>query len=337
MSQIDQQIRFGIVGTSFISDWFADAARETPGCSVTAVYSRDDDRGAAFAQKHGIPLHFSSWEAFLSSDEIDAVYLASPNCMHYPQAMAALDHGKHVLCEKPLALNTAQAQAMISRARETGLTLLEAIRPVHDPFLQVVVQALPRIGRVRRATFEFCQYSSRYERYNAGEYVSIFDASLGNAALLDLGVYCLHTCVALLGAPAHVHAASSFLPNGTEVAGTILLNYEHMQATVSYSKVTQSVFPSIIQGEAGTISFDTLNQPTFVELHLRGQAVEKLPLSPVKPNMNMIFEIETFCRCVRGQEETARFDAQSVQVMKIMDEVRKQMGIDFDACEGLSF
>ncbi len=337
MSQTDQPVRFGITGTSFISDWFADATLEAPGCKVTAVYSRDDARGEAFAQKYGIPLHFSDWDAFLASGEIDAVYIASPNCMHYPQAMAALAHGKHVLCEKPLALNTEQAQAMIAHAQEAGLILLEAIRPVHDPFIQVIKENLPKIGRIRRATFEFCQYSSRYERYLAGEYVSIFDSSLGNAALLDLGVYCLHTCVALLGTPLRIHADSSFLQNGTEVAGTILLGYEQFQATVSYSKVTQSVYPSIIQGEGGTLTFDTLNQPTFVELHRRGQAVEKLPLPPVRPNMNMVFELQTFCRCVRGDEKTERFDAQSVQVIKVMDEVRQQTGVDFGACEGLSF
>lgn len=335
MSQTNQPVRIGIVGTSFISDWFADAARETPGCRVTAVYSRDETRGAAFAQKHNIPLHFCGWEAFLGSCDIDAVYLASPNCMHYPQAMDALAQGKHVLCEKPLALNAVQAQAMIDRAHATGLILLEAIRPVHDPFLQVVTDNLPRIGCVRRATFEFCQYSSRYERFKAGEYVSIFDASLGNAALLDLGVYCLHTCVALFGPPSGIHAASSFLPNGTEAAGTILLDYETMQATVSYSKVTQSVFPSLIQGELGTIVFDTLNQPSYVDLHLRGESVKKLPLTPVRSNMNMVYEIETFCRCVRGEENTARYDMQSMQVLKIMDEVRKQTGIRFGAREEL--
>ena len=166
-----------------------------------------------------------------------------------------------------------------------------------------------------------------------GEHVNVFDASLGNAALLDLGVYCVHTCVALFGPPAGIHAGASFLPNGTEVAGTLLLDYETLQATVSYSKTTQSVFPSLIQGEEGTITFDTLNQPSYVELHVRGGSVEKLPLTPVSPNMNMMFEIETFCRCVRGQEHMNRYDIQSINVLKIMDEARKQTGVHFGACE----
>ncbi len=335
MLQADQPVRIGIVGTNFISDWLAEAAKMTDCCKLAAVYSRSDERGAVFAQKHGLPLHFSDFSAFLDCDALDAVYLASPNSMHYPQAMAALEHGKHVLVEKPMALNAAQAEAIITLAKKKGLVLLEAIRPVFDPFLQVVQENLSRIGRIRRATFEFCQYSSRYERFKAGEHVNVFDASLGNAALMDLGVYCLHTCVALFGMPNTIHAGASSLSNGTEVAGTSLLDYGTMQAAVPYSKVTQSVFPSLIQGEEGTIVFDTLNQPSYVELHRLDKSVEKLPFVPVQPNMNMAYEIEAFCRCVRKEESTDKYDVQSVNVLRIMDEIRRQTSIDFGSCEEL--
>ena len=223
----------------------------------------------------------------------------------------------------------------MSRAKETGLVLLEAIRPVHDPFLKVVRDNLPRIGRIRRASFEFCQYSSRYGRLKAGEHVNIFDASLGNAALMDLGVYCFHTCAALFGAPESIQAGASFLPNGTEAAGSALLDYGTLQAAISWSKVTQSVFPSFIQGEEGTIAFDTLNQPSFVSLYHLDKRVEALPLAPLQPNMNMIYELETFCRCIRGEESPDLYGAQSIEVLRIMDEVRRQTGVEFGACEAL--
>lgn len=333
MSETKRPVRLGIVGTNFVSDWLVDAARQTNCCETVAVYSRSDERGTAFAQKHGLPLHFSDFASFLSSDALDAVYLASPNSAHYPQALAALESGKHVLVEKPMAINAAQAEAMIALAKKKGLVLLEAIRPVYDPFLRVVSENLPRVGRIRRATFEFCQYSSRYERFKAGEHVNVFDATLGNAALMDLAVYCLHTCVALFGVPKAIHAGASFLSNGTEVAGTALLDYETMQATVSYSKVTDSVFPSLIQGETGTIVFDTLNQPSYVSLHHHDKSVEKLPFVPVKNNM--VHELEAFYRCVRGEENTDRYDVQSLNVLRILDEVRMQTGVQFETCEAL--
>ncbi|MEZ4508821.1 MAG: Gfo/Idh/MocA family oxidoreductase [Eubacteriales bacterium] len=127
-------LRVGLIGTSFVCDWFCEAAGMSERCSVVAIYSRDAARGEAFAGKHGIGKSFCDAEAFLSDDGIDAVYIASPNIAHYNQALNALEHGKHVLCEKPLALNAGQARHWRSLHARKGLVLLEAIRPVHDPF-----------------------------------------------------------------------------------------------------------------------------------------------------------------------------------------------------------
>jgi len=320
-------LRIGIIGTSFVSDWFCEAAGMSERCSVVAIYSRESTRGAAFASKHGIGKSFCDAEAFLSDDGIDAVYIASPNIAHYRQAMSALERGKHVLCEKPLALNAAQAQRMIDFAHEKGLVLLEAIRPVHDSFLQALRDSLPLIGRIRRANIEFCQYSSRYDRFLAGEQPSVFEASLGNAALMDLAVYCLHTCVALFGMPQKLTAGASFLPNGTEAAGTLLLDYGDQQTTISYSKVTESTCPSLIQGEKGSIGFDKLNQPTFLRFYPRGGEPAELPFVQVKNNM--VHEIDAFARIVSGGASTAAFDKQSMMVMQLLDEARRQTGIDF--------
>jgi predicted dehydrogenase len=131
-------LRIGIVGTSFVSDWICDAAAQTSSCEIAAIFSRDEERGKAYAAKQGISGCFCDEEAFFACPDLDAVYLASPNIAHYRQTLLALDYGKHVLCEKPLALNAAQAELMLETARDKGLILLEAIRPVYDPFLDVV-------------------------------------------------------------------------------------------------------------------------------------------------------------------------------------------------------
>ncbi len=326
-------LRIGIVGTSFVSDWICKAAVQAENCVLAAVYSRDEARGRAYAQKQNISGCFHEEEAFFSCPDLDAVYLASPNVAHYRQTLLALEHGKHVLCEKPLALNAAQAERMLETARNKGLVLLEAIRPIYDPFLEVVRENLPRIGRVRRATFEFCQYSSRYDRFLAGERPNVFDASLGNAALMDLAVYCLHASVALFGVPASLRAGASFLENGTEAAGTMLLDYRGQQTTIAYSKVTDSIHPSMIQGEKGSIVFDTLNQPSYVRLIHRDKRVEELPFSPIQNNMT--HELNAFERIVRAGASTARYDEQSLNVLRLLDEARRQIGIDFGAGEAL--
>lgn len=333
MVRTQKPLRLGIVGTNFISDWMADVIKREASYEVAAVCSRSAKRGEEFALSHGIPLWFADYTEFTRSGAFDAVYIASPNSMHYPQALEALRNGKHVLCEKPMALNEKQASAMAECARDAGLVLLEAIRPLYDPFLRVVSENLPRIGRVRRAVFEFCQYSSRYDRFKAGEQINVFDASLGNAALMDLGVYCLHCCVALFGAPKKIAAAASFLPNGTEAAGAAILDYGEMQANITYSKVTQSVFPSLIQGEEGTITFGTLNQPPSVTLHHRDGRAEELPFE--KAENNMVYELSAFARCINGEESAREHNAQSALTLRVMDEIRRQTGIDFGACEAL--
>lgn len=325
-------LRIGVIGTSFVSDWICEAAKLSESCEIAAVFSRDLSRGKAFAGKQCIDQYFDDEEAFLSSDAIDAVYVASPNTAHYQQALRVLEHGKHVLCEKPLAINAAQAERMILSAHEKRLILLEAIRPVYDPFLTALRENLPKVGRIRRATFEFCQYSSRYDRFLAGERPNVFEASLGNAALMDLAVYCLHACVAIFGVPQKLTAGASFLPNGTEAAGTMLLDYGDQQTTISYSKVTSSVHPSIVQGELGTLVFDTLNQPSYLKMLYRDGRTEEL-FTPVKSNM--VHELNTFARMIANGESTAVFDEQSLRVMRLLDEARGQIGIDFGAGEAL--
>lgn len=332
MKQMANNLKIGIIGTSFVSDWICDAAKMSDRCEISAVFSRELSRGQAYAQKQCIGGCFDDESAFLSSDEIDAVYIASPNILHYRQTLCALEQGKHVLCEKPLAINTAQAERMIALAHERDLILLEAIRPVHDPFLAALKANLHKVGRIRRATFEFCQYSSRYDRFLAGERPNVFEASLGNAALMDLAVYCLHTCVALFGVPKKLSAGASFLPNGTEAAGTMLLDYGDQQTTISYSKVTSSLYPSIVQGELGTLVFDTLNQPSYIRMIYRDGRTEEL-FTPVKNNM--VHELNAFAHMIETSASTREFDEQSLRVMRLLDEARRQIGIDFGDGETL--
>ena len=122
-------MKFGIIGTNFISDSFV-AALPFTSATATAVYSRTEEKGRAFAEKNGIASVFTDMEAFLSSD-IDAVYIASPNFLHKEQTLLALSHGKHVLVEKPAAPSLAAWRRMREAASERGLVLMEWRRRRH--------------------------------------------------------------------------------------------------------------------------------------------------------------------------------------------------------------
>ena len=327
-------LKIGMIGTNFISDDFCEAAAQVPGAELFAVYSRKQETGGAFAAKHGIPRVYTDYDRFLGSD-LDAVYVASPNFAHCAQTLKALDRKKHVLCEKVMAVNEQEVRSMIDCARQNNVVLLEAMRPDFDPAYDLIEQNLPRIGKLRRATFEFCQYSSRYDSFRDGIIQNAFNPELGNAAVMDIGVYCIHSLVRLFGAPKNVKAFSTKLSNGFDGSGIVLLEYEDMTAEAVYSKIAVSVNPSVLQGEDGSIMIDYISKPESVSLRLResardtlaGGTIEKLPYTPVKNNM--IFEIQEFLKLVEKKEADHKYLKYSLDTIRVLDEVRRQTGIRF--------
>ena len=327
-------LKIGMIGTNFISDDFCEAAAQVPGAELFAVYSRKQETGDAFAAKHNIPRVYTDYDEFLDSG-LDAVYVASPNFAHCSQTLKALDRKKHVLCEKVMAVNEQEVRSMIDCARQNNVVLLEAMRPDFDPAYDLIEQNLPRIGKLRRATFEFCQYSSRYDSFREGIIQNAFNPELGNAAVMDIGVYCIHSLVRLFGAPKNVKAFSTKLSNGFDGSGIVLLEYEDMTAEAVYSKIAVSVNPSVLQGEDGSIMIDYISKPESVSLRLResardtlaGGAIEKLPYTPVKNNM--IFEIQEFLKLVEKKEADHKYLKYSLDTIRVLDEVRRQTGIRF--------
>lgn len=328
------ELKLGIIGTNFISDNLANAAFQVPGVILDAVYSRKQETGDAFAKRHKIPNVYTDYEEFLSSD-IDAVYVASPNFAHCRQTLLALGHGKHVLCEKVMAVNEKEVRSMADCALKNNVVLLEAMRPDFDPALQIAEKQLPRIGRIRRATFEYCQYSSRYDKFREGTILNAFRPELGNAAVMDIGVYCIHSLVRFFGMPGAVKACSTKLHNGFEGSGIVLMEYPDMIAEAVYSKVTASVTPSVIQGEEGSILFDGMSAINSVELRLRegckdpleGGSREILPYTPVENNM--VYEVQEFLRLIKENEIRHKYLQYSIDAIRVIDEVRRQGGIEF--------
>ena len=320
-------IKLGIIGTNFVSDWLADCVRAVEGITVPAVYSRKKETGDAFAKKHSIPAIYTDMGDFLSSD-IDAVYIASPNALHFSQAEAAMRRKKHVLLEKPAALSEEDFVRLSQIAREEGVVLVEAMRPAHDPVMQEVRKTLPKLGKLRRAVFEFCQYSSRYDRFKAGEVLNAFNPKLGNAAVMDIGVYAVHSCVMLFGMPDSVEAESFIFENGMEGMGNARLKYGGFTAEIVYSKIHDSVAQSYITGELGSVTIGKLSTGEDVTLRMRGK--EGVPLMAERQENNMVYEVEDFVKAIRGEIGTDEFVENTRITMRVIDEIRRQGGIRFE-------
>lgn len=321
-------MRFGIIGTNFISDRFLYALPFTC-ATASAVYSRKRDTGEAFAQKHGIPLVFTSLPDFLASDSFDAVYVASPNFLHKEQSIAALKAGKHVLCEKPIAPSLREYEEMKAAADGAGLILLEAMRPTYDlAWTSIVEKVLPSLKRIRSVHLDFCQYSSRYDAFLAGTVQNAFNPLLSNAALLDIGVYPISIAARLFGKPKAVKSQSFFLSNGFEGGGDVLLTYDGFTAHISYSKVCQSATPSYIIGEGGSVTIDKLTEPSVIRVRKRDGETWDVPVPKSPAPDNMFLEINAFCARVASRD--AEWDSEITRIsLSIMDEVRRENDILF--------
>jgi predicted dehydrogenase len=324
-------IRFGIIGTNWITEDFIRSAREVEGFVLTAVFSRSEENARPYAAKYGIPHVYTDFDSFANSPELDAVYIASPNFLHAEQAIRCMKSGKHVLCEKPIASNAREVEQMIAAAEDNGVVLMEAMKSTFTPTFLAIRDNVHRIGPVRRFFASYCQYSSRYDEYLKGNVLNAFKPELSNGALMDLGVYCLYPLVVLFGEPDRVQASAYLLETGVDGQGSILLQYGQMDAVVQYSKITDSYASAEIQGEKGTIVFDKISRPDKAELRLRGGEIVDLTM-PQSEN-SMMYEVQEFIALINeGNLESAlNSHDHSLKVMRIMDEARKQVGLVYPA------
>ena len=332
-------IRFATIGTNFVADWFVKAALKVSGLHYQAVYSRNSATAKAYAEKYGAERWCTSLDELAGTADIDAVYISSPNSLHYEQAALMLAHGKHVLCEKTITTNERELSHLIKLAKEKRVVLMEAMRSVYEPGFLWLRDNLERVGTIRRVSFQYAKYSSRYDKFKAGIIENAFNPELSNGALMDIGVYCVHPMVRLFGMPDRILADGLFLSNGVDGAGTILAGYDGMQVDLLYSKISNNRLPSQIQGEEGTMILDDITQIGRVTFYDR-KGNEEL-LFERQAEYGLEWEVNEWVRLMEMSEENDRireiklpgeeYHRYSLMELRVMDEARRQMGIVFPA------
>lgn len=328
---MNKKVRFGIIGTSKIADIFLMAALKHEDFQIAAVYSRNEEKGKKFGDKYGVKNIFTDLELLAESDLIDAIYIASPNAFHCSQAMIFLNRGKHVMCEKAFASNAKEAEKMIAAAKDNHVLLMEAMRNTVMPNFLTIKNNLYKIGTIRRVFAEKCQYSSRYDNYKKGIIENAFKKELSNGALMDLGVYCIHPIIALLGMPYKVTAESEFLDTGVDSQGTAILSYKGMNAVIMYSKISNSALPFEIQGENGTLTASDIYD--FAEVKIKYMDGCEEVISQHQGMDNMYYEIDEFMKLVQNRETESFINTleRTMMVLQVMDRIRKQTGLVFPA------
>jgi len=324
-------IRFATIGTNWITEKLIDAGKQLDSFTLMAVYSRTEERAKEFAQKYGASLTFTNLEEMAKSPDIDAVYIASPNSLHAEQAIIMMNHGKHVLCEKPMASNPKEVEEMIACAKRNNVLLMEAVKGLFMPNFIALKDYVAKIGKVRKVFFTNCQYSSRYDAFKNGTVLNAFDPAFSNGALMDIGIYCLFPLVYLFGEPNKVTGHGHLLHSGVDGHGTVLLDYPDFDAVVTYSKITNSYVPSEIQGEDGSLILHKISAPSKVEIRYKDGTVEDLSQPQVENTM--YYELEEFIRLIQDgktESDVNRLDV-SLQTAKIMKQIRDQIGLIFPA------
>lgn len=263
-------LRYAVIGTSLITTHYIAGAATTGQWQLCAVYSRARETGEAFAAQQGLQPSdvFADLDAFAASDAFDAVYIASPNALHYAHCKLMLEHGKHVICEKPFTSYPWQMQELYTIAAQKGLVLIEAMMFMHQPARLALQQAIAQLGRVHMVLLNNCRRSPQYDRLLAGAQPNVFNPDLHTGALMDMGVYCLYPALALFGRPDSFTATATLLPAGTDACGVIALQYPETVVELRYSKSATSAMASEILGDAGRVSIGSILHSTNMVHHL---------------------------------------------------------------------
>lgn len=320
------------IGTGFIVDAILSAINEVIGVKCTAIYSRKRETGEPLADKYGVQTIYTDLNELYADPNVDFIYIASPNSMHYEQAYQALQHGKHVVCEKPFTSTALEAQTLIELAREKNLFLFEAISNIHLPNYNKVKEQLSKLGSIRFIQCNYSQYSSKYNQLLAGETPNVFNPEFSGGALMDINIYNLHFVMKMFGSPQTVSYTANRHVNGIDTSGVVVLKYPEFIAECVGCKDTSSLNFVLIQGEKGYIQVvGGANGCQEIKIQI-GQ--EPLEIINVQAQSNWLYyEWEAFRNIYNNKDYTKCYEllSHSQSVMNILTEARKDAGIVFAA------
>jgi predicted dehydrogenase len=297
---------------------------------IVAVGSRNQDRARAFADEHGAPAAYGSYEELVHDAQIDVVYIASPHSEHHRQARLALEAGKPVVIEKAFSRNAAEARDLVELAQANGLFLLEGMWSRFLPHYDVVHQTLHG-GLIGEVTTVFADHGQRL--YPDGP-DRLANPQLAGGALLDLGVYPIAFADFVLGPFTSITATGTLTDRGVDQQETVTLNNAAGALGVLHaSMLATSPCAASICGTEGRLDIGgTFYLPTWVELRDRdGTLIDRYDSSDDVAHQGLRYEAAETARCLSAgaTESPLNPPAATVRIMDAMDEVRRQLGVHF--------
>ena len=245
-------MKLGIIGSGMIVKDFLSFAHELPEIKLEAIAARNIENLKELQSKYNIKNIYTDIDICLENKEIDTIYVAVPNYLHYTVAKKALEAGKNVICEKPFTLKYDEAVELFEIAEAKGLILIEAITNQYQKNYLDIKDNIDNIGEIRLVECNFSQLSSRYEAFKNGILAPVFDKSKGGGVLGDLNIYNIHFVVGLFGKPNKVHYSPNIV-NDVDTSGILLLEYDNFKVVCIAAKDTFNNSYVNIQGDQGII------------------------------------------------------------------------------------
>lgn len=324
-------MKLGILGTGKIVQEFLPWLVQAQPFTVQAICStpRSETLAKSLCEQYGVPQQTTNYLELLQW--VDVVYIAVPNVQHARYARVALEAGKHVIVEKPMAVTAAETEELAALARRKKVFLFEAITTQYLENYQKLRELLPRIGTVKLVQCNFSQYSSRYDAFCAGEVLPAFDPAYAGGALMDLGVYNVSYIVGLFGEPNTVHYSAN-IERGIDTSGVLTLDYNGFKAVSIAAKDCAAPARYIIQGTKGYLmQKSTANCCGGLTFHPNDGKEEHYNLNGGRPHQAA--EFEAFARAIAtgDQELCSRMLDTSIAVSRVLNVARKDAQIKFPA------
>lgn len=329
-------IKLGIIGTSWITAMFIDAVIKTKAYDLTTVYSRSQASSEKFLASLDLDTDNVDVVTTLSDlyQNIDVVYIASPNALHFEQAKVAIQSGVHVIVEKPSFSNPTEFEKIESLlATHPDVRLFEAARHVHQPNFKAIQETVAKMDQLQGATLVYQKYSSRYDAYLAGQEPNVLTREFSAGALYDLGVYPIYAALAVYGAPNAVQYLPRLLSKGADGSGVANLFYDNFNVTVIFGKTTNSYLPSEFYGLKDTISVSNIAELEKVTYY-DGEGNNN-HLGDVPEENPMIRESQDFANIIndptKNHAEYSQWFQLAKQVNQTLFDLRQSAGIEFPA------
>lgn len=321
-----KKIKWGIIGLGRIANSFATDLLTIPDAELYAVASRNQEKADYFADKYDAKKAYNSYEALANDPEIDAVYIATPHALHKENALMCLENGIAVLGEKPFAMNAEDVEAMIAKAQEKNVLLMEALWTYFLPHYQYVLQLLETktYGNILKIESDF----GFLRDYNTK--TRLFNKAMGGGSLLDIGIYPIFATLSTLGLPEKIDASATFFENGIDSSCTMTFGYPnkvnaHLKSSLLEVLPTQAIFHC----EKGIIKINTqFHAPTTVSILVDGiETVKEFGYKTIGYNYETI-HFNQLIRDGKTESDIMTFEF-SRNLIKTLDAVRNKIGLEY--------